>query len=197
MLFPLMTLELARRIDQVFAFHTEISVKTLYEEEGNPFAIENKRFGHATAYTMGTWPDSWYHNRVLGLRTEDLDQVGDIVQFYHDRQVPCQIELLPGNLNEALARCLVDHGLYHTVLHSVLYGLPQTSSSTSQENIEIAEIDDTAADLFLDLYMVGHGLEPLDKENKERHQGRYFQPDIANFIAKLDGEPAALGSLCS
>jgi hypothetical protein len=75
MSFPLMTLELARRMDQVFAFHTEISVKILREEEGNPFAIENKRFGHATAYTMGAWPDSWYHNRASGSQ-RNLERAG-------------------------------------------------------------------------------------------------------------------------
>jgi hypothetical protein len=73
-----MTRELARTIEQV---DVDYAVSRLggMRAEGNPLQIEIRRFGNATAFSIRTWPDFWYGNKVLGLDPASEGYLEEIV----------------------------------------------------------------------------------------------------------------------
>ena len=72
---PVMTKQLAHRIQGVINSSHLGGISQVQQQQGNPYDIVIQRFGNATAYMARaiTLPGWW--NRVIGLEMEDSDRL--------------------------------------------------------------------------------------------------------------------------
>jgi GNAT superfamily N-acetyltransferase len=198
MLLPAMTTELARRIEQNDLDYSMSRLAGMQRVAGNPLQIEIKQFGPATAFLIRAWPDFWYGNKVLGLNPEGDDQLDEIVGFFGLYNLSFRFEILPGNLNRALAARLHRLGYCQMGFSAALYGQPQAIRPTlSGGHVSVRGIRADEVDLFVDLYQYGFGLPHLN-ENERRTVGSWLgqaQPDLHLCIAHVDDHPAGIGIL--
>ncbi len=106
MQYPVMTRELARRIQRVINALQVGGKRYLQQQPGNPYGIEIEQFGNATAYlaqavkTVGWW------NRVIGLEQEDAALIDDILAFFRAHRLQCNIDMDPTVFTADFARLL-------------------------------------------------------------------------------------------
>ena len=90
---PLMTDQLARRLQEADIDFTCCRMTQLRGIQGNPYAVDQRKFGGATAFVARRLPMVSYFNKVVGLREDSLELLGEILEFYGSS--PCRFEILP------------------------------------------------------------------------------------------------------
>ena len=88
MQLPVMTRQLARRIQKVLTASQLNGMLYLQQQAGNPYDIQIKRFGNATAYmARAIAPAKWW-NRVINMEEEDAVYLDDILEFFRTSRQP-------------------------------------------------------------------------------------------------------------
>jgi len=189
-----MNLDLAGQIQQSEMDYLTSRVQSIREREGNPEGAEIVTFGKTTAHYINTMPWGIF-NSVKGLSDKDIDFLGDIIQFYKDRNRTFQIDLNPVNCSPKLFESLTKHGLYQSGFHSVLYGLPKQEAPTLPSNIEIVEITSKENfDAYAEIHCLGAGMSLSDKHHFINNNiGLLNRPGWKLFLAYLSGIPAGVG----
>ena len=100
---PVMTLELARQIEQMDIYYSVARLGGMQTVQGNPLGIQIKSYGNTVAFLIKAWPDFWYGQKVLGLSSADGVFLDEIVQLFRQNGLSCRFEIIPGNLDESLA----------------------------------------------------------------------------------------------
>ncbi len=57
---PVMTLELARQIEQMDIAYSKSRLSGMQAVMNNPLGIEIKTYGDTVAFLIRAWPDFWY-----------------------------------------------------------------------------------------------------------------------------------------
>jgi hypothetical protein len=194
---PLITKQLARRIQAVIDSSHLKGIIQVRQQPGNPYDIVIQRFGNATAYMARgiSFPGWW--NRVVGLTTEDSDKLDDILGFFRGQQLQCNIDLAPTEFTSECARLLIQHGLYPTPSGTVLYGLPQVSNEALSEGVAIKEISLEDIDPLLELWADGFEFPagPQRKVIMDIRKGAFSAPGSRLYIASVNNTPAAMAGL--
>jgi hypothetical protein len=194
---PVMTKQLARRIQGVInSSHLE-GISQVQQKPGNPYDIVIQRFGNATAYMARaiTLPGWW--NRVIGLEMEDSDRLDDILAFFRTHHLRCNIDLDPTEFTAEFARLLIQHGLYPTPNGTVLYGLPQASEQALPEGVQVREISLNDIDLFLELWADGFEFPPGPNRDVmvDIRKGAFSAPGSHRYMAYVNEIPTAMAGL--
>lgn len=198
MLLPMMTPQLAQRIEQNDVDYSLSRLGGMQEAEGNPLHIEVRRYGSATAFMIEAWPDFWYGNKVLGLEPSSESHLDEIVDLFGKHKLDFRFEIMPGNMNSSLAARLHKLGFCQMSFNTAIYGQPSLAAKASpNEQIKVREVRPDEMDIFIDLYQDGFGLSRLtDKERQavlswlERAQSNLYL-----CIAHMDNMPAGVGIL--
>lgn len=124
MLLPPMTPQLARRIEQNDIDYSVSRLVGMRQAEGNPLKIEIRQYDNAIAFLIQAWPDFWYGNKVLGIEPSSEKYLDDIVEFFRKHNLRFRFEIMPGNVNSALASRLHKLGFCQMGFNTAVYGQP-------------------------------------------------------------------------
>ncbi|HZU70708.1 MAG TPA: GNAT family N-acetyltransferase [Ktedonobacteraceae bacterium] len=194
---PVITKQLARRIQAVIdASHLDGTIQ-VRQQPGNPYDFVVQRFGNATAYMACGIPFSGWWNRVVGLTLEESDKLDDILGFFRGQHLQCNIDLAPTEFTSEFAQLLIQHGLYPTPNGTVLYGWPQVSNQALSQGVSIKEISLDDIDLFLELWADGFEFPagPQRKVIMDIRKGAFSAPGSRLYIASVNETPAAMAGL--
>jgi len=193
---PVMTKPLASRLHQALTSLTVAGLSSAQQQPGNPFGIEIRRFGSATAILADNAPAEGWWNRVVGLLPADADLIDDIVAFYREHGRRCHVDLDPLTLTEAIARRLAAHGFYPIPNGTVLYGLASSPIVEVQDSIEIHEIGPDEAVRFAELWADGFEIAGAGRASAlQIRMGWFTLPENRRYVAYVDGVAAAMAAL--
>jgi hypothetical protein len=193
---PVMTAQLASRLQQALTSLTVAGLASTQQQPGNPFGIELRRFGSATAILAERAPADGWWNRVVGLLPADADLIDDIVAFYRQHGRRCHIDLNPLTLTEAVARRLVGHGFYPIPNGTVLYGMASSKAAEMQGSVEIREIGADEAAHFAELWADGFEVAGPERDIAlQIRMGWFTLPENRRYVAYVDGAAAAMAAL--
>jgi hypothetical protein len=68
---------------------------TNMQEQFESLGIQIARFGSVVAFAARGLSDNPVFNRAIGLTAQDQNSIDAILQWYSEKQVPCQIDLCP------------------------------------------------------------------------------------------------------
>ena len=197
MYVPVMTKPLASRLHQALVSLTVAGLSSTQQQHGNPFGIEIRRFGSATAILAAKAPTDGWWNRVVGLLPADADLIDDIVAFYREHGRRCHVDLDPLTLTEAIARRLAAHGFYPIPNGTLLYGVAfHTYLPEVQDSLEIREIGPDEAARFAELWADGFEIAGTGRVAAlQIRMGWFTLPENRRYVAYVDGVAAALAAL--
>lgn len=194
---PIITRELARRIEQIDLDYTLSRLGGMQAAQGNPLGIMIEKFGEATAFLIRAWPDFWYGNRVLGLGPADESRLEDIAKFFGEHNLPCRFEIIPGRMSWSLATRLHRLGFCQGSFSAALYGLPQPDLLPPTPAVCVGEVEPDELALFLDLYQAGFELPEFNSREKNIVR-EWLERDAAHlklYLATVAGTPAGVAIL--
>jgi hypothetical protein len=190
-----MTKQLASRLREALGSLTIAGLTSVQQQPGNPFGIEIRRFGGATAILADKAPADGWWNRVVGFQPADVDSIDDIVAFYREHGRRCHVDLDPLTLTHDIAGRLAGHGFYPTPNGTVLYGAAD-AITPAQERVEIHEIGPEEAARFAELWADGFQVSGEGRRAAlQIRMGWFVLPENRRYIAYVDGIAAAMAAL--
>jgi hypothetical protein len=196
---PVMTIELARQIEQMDIYYSVARLGGMQAALGNPLGIQIKSYGNTVAFLIKAWPDFWYGQKVLGLSSADGVFLEEIVQLFRHNGLSCRFEIIPGNLDESLASRLNKLGFLQVGFSTALYGCPKRHLQPLPQGVSVQPVLAPQLDFFIDLYQDCFEYPRL-VENEKRIVRRWIegaQHKVDCYIASLDNNPAGIGILFS
>jgi hypothetical protein len=193
---PTMSIGLARRLAAAHeALHVE-GMRATAALEGNPFEVEVRRFGRATATLSAKLAVVEWYNRVVGLELQDARAIPEILGFFRTRGIRARFEIGPAELTSALALQLAIERVgverIETVVHAPIDAL--VSPPASAVVVRTSPLEEL--ELFLDLWARGFALPEFLMRDVKRMRAAWFSvPGFERYVALLDGEPIACGGL--
>lgn len=198
MLPPMMTPQLAQRIEQNDIDYSLSRLEGMQQAPGNPLQVEIKRYGNVNAFLIEKWPNFWYGNKVLGLEPSSEIYLNEIVDLFASHNLSFRFEIMPGNLNSSLASRLHKLGFSQLSFNTAVYGLPAlTTKPSSNEQIKVREVQPNEIDTFLNIYQAGFELPRLHEAEKEAILSWLTRAKSSLYlcIAHIDDLPAGVGVL--
>lgn len=159
-------------------------------------ALTVTRFGAALALRDTARPREGRSNRVIGLEPGNIEDLGAIVPFYEDVGIPCQIELFPSEWTAEIAEALRAHGFEHRGVACTSSGVPTVLPERERTGVRIEAVtEDSLPDAFAICAAVLNR-PPIDPDvMAARRADLAAHPDFRIYLARVDGTPAAVGSL--
>lgn len=198
MKLPVMTQELAQRLQQSEIDFFTSRISSIGEREGNPEGVEIGHYGTAAAFYIRTMPWGLF-NSVKGLTDQDEDKLEEIAAYYRARERKPQLDINPAGSSPKLLRSLIKKGWVQESFHSVLYGLPLSELPPLPASIVIREVQDHEQfDLYAEVHCVASGMSVVHKQHFINNNiGLLHRPGWRLFLAYMDGIPAAVASMHS
>lgn len=199
MQIPILTSERIHHIVQSEAAWMSSRLRCI-QEQFSDSGVQIARFGDASAFMVKRFADDSFFNRVIGLTAQDQGSIDDILEWYAESQVPCQIDLCPYQTDQDLLLSLTKHGLYQWGHWTVLYGQPSSHVLAIPQQIVVREIHQQELDIFSSVF--GEGFlefherpEAKNTLNMKAVEGLYARPGWHLYLAFFEGIPAAVGML--
>ncbi|MBA2691627.1 MAG: hypothetical protein H0U65_03915 [Rubrobacter sp.] len=120
---PVLTLDLARRLDEAEAAVQASWSEGLGKQAGNPLGVSIRSFGDATAFAARESTDP-YLNRIMGITSEHAPILEEAVLWHRSEGAACRVEVVPHLADEGLLRELARLGLAHTGFNTVFHARP-------------------------------------------------------------------------
>jgi len=193
---PTMSIELARHLAAAHeAVHVE-GLRAAAALEGNPFGIELRRFGRATAALSHKVPMVEWYNRVVGLEQQDARAVREILAWYRPLGIRTRFELGPAELTPALAIALAAEHVGLERFETQLYAPIDARIAPPASAVEVRPSPRDELDLYLEIWARGFALPEFLWPDVKRIRAAWFTvPGFARYLALVDGEPAACAGL--
>ena len=199
MQIPVMTVELARRLDRSEASFWTSRLASVRRFKDNPLGVDIRPFGEATALIVQALPHPML-NRVIGLAAGDEDVLDDVSSWYRDHGTSCRVDVTPFTHSQELLACLAERGLYPSGFQTVLYGVPQAGACAPPEGVTVHQggtcLDPAGRDRFVDLRLRMADISKVDRAFwKEITEAEYSDPGWRCYVASVEGAPAGMGAL--
>jgi GNAT superfamily N-acetyltransferase len=192
---PVLTTELAYRLEQTELHVLQSRLTVLAEQPGNPMGVSIKSLGNGAALQIKGIPGPTY-NTVLGLGPKEIDRLDEIVEFYDQAKIPCQIEVTPAYTSPAFLKELSVRDFYPHHFQSTLYGVPLKAPPLLPEGVTIRSLTEDEFDLYGDMYVQGFGMPwALRGEIATSNQILHNRPGWHFYLACVDDQPAAIAVL--
>ncbi len=197
---PIMTQELADRIEQSKANYIESWMQGMREQPGNPFGVAIQHFGRARAFAARNLTHVGLFNRVIGIGPEHAAQLDDIIRFYDVQGVPYRIDINPYHVSADLLARLVDYGFHESMFQSMLYGVPSEVPLDLPPSLTIQNVSFERLERFVDVYMHGfqeavHGQGSEVKLLASAIEVLYGRAGWLFCLVSVDEKPASVGLL--
>lgn len=188
------TPELVARMNRFFQDSAVLRARLCEGLNGNPLGASVQSFGQAVAikYLAG---GPIHSSQALGLEADDLGSLDDILRFYREDGLRCELQLNAHSIEPEAARRLAERQVLVTRVVSTQYGVP-TAAPPPPPGVTVrrlpAEEHDDCLNLFLDVFEV-----PREEREGFLRTERLetSQPGARLYIASVDGVPAAAAAL--
>ncbi|CAM3914648.1 hypothetical protein COLU111180_14150 [Cohnella lubricantis] len=159
-----------------------------------PRQLEIHQIGQSTLLRDPTDPAAMYFNRVKGFGSHDIANLDAIFAHYPDSP-PC-FDLTPDQLTEDVARALSDRG-YIPVDQLVFLAAERAGANWREEasGYPIERVTEASAEEFIHWIKLTRDSMEIDGDMIARCKGYFHRPDFINYMLRIDGSPAAMGSL--
>ena len=193
---PAMSIGFARELAAAHeALHIE-GMRAAAALEGNPFEVEVRRFGRATATLSAKLSVVEWYNRVVGLEHQDARAIPEMLEFFRSRGIRARFEIGPAELTSALALQLAAERVGVERIETVVWApidalVPPRTSAVVIRPSPLSELD-----LFLELWARGFALPDFLWTDVKRMRAAWFSvPGFERYVAQIDGEPIACAGL--
>lgn len=190
-----LTKELARRIENSEVEALESRLTAIQGISGNPMDIAIKKFGSITAFKSKNIPGPSF-NTVKGICDGDIEHIDNILEFYHQSNIPVRFEITPAHTSYELLAVLANKGLFQCDFHTVLYSPDYKILERYNPLISIRSLERSEFDLFADIYTRGFEMPTILKESvAKNNEILHSNPSWIFYIAYYKDEPAGIGVL--
>lgn len=192
---PLLTPELAMRLEKCDTAFIAARLQALQKLEGNPYGAEVKAFGNATGLMVQSMAGNSLFNRLADFSPAELEKLDEIINWYQENNINARFDLLPSHVSPELFKALAERGFYQSGFYTVLYGLPQTQPQTFP-GIEVRTIQQEELTIFDDIYMGGFGFPAQNRPVLTTSLNSLLDnPSNRFYLALVDGQPAGMALL--
>ncbi|CAH1220502.1 hypothetical protein PAECIP111892_04854 [Paenibacillus auburnensis] len=154
--------------------------------------LEVKTVGSVTLLRDSTDPASVYYNRIKGFGPQMLPELDELLSYYPGA-APC-FDMSPDHMTEEVMRALCKKGFFPAeqlvfmVMHPTLDGLEAPV-------FQIERVTEETAEEFIEWIGKSAGGMKMTREMIARSKEYFYRADFMNYMLRIDGEPAAMGSL--
>ncbi len=191
-----MSIALARRLAAAHELLHVEGMRATAALAGNPYEVEVRRFGRATATLSAKLSIVEWYNRVVGLELQDARAIPEILDFFRSRGIRARFEIGPAELTSALALQLAIERVGVERIESVVYAPIDGLVAPRTAPIAVRPSPFEEMDLFLELWARGFALPEFLMSDVKRMRAAWFSvPGLERYLALIDGEPIACGGL--
>jgi GNAT superfamily N-acetyltransferase len=183
-----------RRIDELHA------AVALYVNHGplrdRERALIVTRFGGAIALRDRARPTEGRSNRVIAVEAADLRAIDDLVQFYEDVGIPCQLDLLASRWTAETAAVLRAKGFEYRGAACTSAGRPALRTPAAWTGVAVEPVTEDSLGEALAICAAVLGQPPVAPETaRSRREELAEQTAYRLALARVDGEPAAIAAV--
>jgi len=191
MQLPVLTPQLADRIERADLDVMEGRLLAAQRREGNPLNIEIRRFGNATALLTPGIPIIDF-NKVLCFGPDEMPLLDEIIEFYDQHGMKeFGIAIIPSRTSPELLLAMAERGMYQYGFHTAFYGLPEWQAAEPNPHVTVRELTEeeipTFAELFVKSFKVPPGGFTGETENL---RGLYGDPEWRMYLAFVEEQAA-------
>lgn len=183
-------------IDQVLHSENGFSrAEEIAKLSGNPYGVQVAEFDGARAvlFTKGKFRSK---SRVTGDMEAVSRHLPAILELYISHGVPCRIPLLSHVANKRLISRFIEFGLKPESTGVTLIGRPDVYYSSSNPAVVAEEWDIGRVEDYIDLFLGADEVSVGAKDDvRDLERCEYKEPGLHFFIARLEGNPVAAGSI--
>jgi hypothetical protein len=185
---PLLTIDLARRLERLVA-----PEPTLDGRRSLPGDVMVAPFGRTIAAKSKTRRPS---NKVFCFNQDDVARLDEILAFYAMDDLEPTFSLTPAGFTRDVAAALAGAGFsQHEFEQAMLYGLPSTELSSPPRHIAIERVTAETLEAYAGTAAAGFEMPPAWWDAAIADVRSRFTSDDHRFMARIDGEPAAVATL--
>jgi hypothetical protein len=185
---PLLTLNLARRIERLVAPEPALPVSPV-----EPWTVTVARFGRTiAAKAKGGRPS----NKVFCFGHDDISRLDDILAFYAVDGLEPVFYLAPAGFTDAVGAALTTAGFAQfDFQQAILYGVPSSELTSPPRHITIERVTAETLEDYLTTMADGFEMPPEWRGAAIEEARRRFSAEEQRFLARVGGEPAAVATL--
>lgn len=202
MTVPILTHDLADRIERAVAGGALARSAEIERLEGNPLGVHMRPLGRITARLIqrdvAYYP---YFNGPLDLRAEDEAVAPELAAWYREHRRPCYVRLSPFFTGESLLARLAACGLGQTGFMSLLYGAAAAGQPETPPGVEVRFAENVAGaegregterERFLQLWVIS---APPEEQPLRQRLARAEFARWRCYVGYVDGQPAGHAAL--
>ncbi|MFB5676862.1 GNAT family N-acetyltransferase [Paenibacillus terreus] len=154
--------------------------------------LEVLRVGNSILLRDRTDPASMYYNRIKGFGLPDLPDLDKLLSYY--QVSPC-FDMTPDHMTAEVARSLSDRGFIPVEQLVFMYVNLLKEKTESAQNFHIERVTEHTAEEFIRWIELSKKGVQFTQEMIARSKSYLYSPSFLNYMLRIDGEPAAMGSL--
>ena len=190
---PLLTNELANKIEQADLDTMQGRLEACLKREGNPVGVEIRKFGTATALYARDIPILDF-NKVLNFGPDNVEHLDEMIAFFAEKEMPFGIDVIPSRTSPELFTALHERGFYQYGFHTALYEVPVLNierPANIAPNVTVRPMREEELELSDPVYARAMELPPVAMlRMAENNRGLYENPDWRLYLALVDDIPA-------
>jgi len=185
---PVLTTDLAQRLERLVA--PELTAPGAIPSPGMPLVTQ---FGRTfAAKAKGGRPS----NKVFCFSAVDVAHLDAILAYYAADDLEPTFYLSPVGFSTAVARALTERGFSQCEFQqAILYGVPSNQLTSPRPRITIERVSPENLDEYVRTFAEGFEWPPEWRDRAMDDLRRDFSADQQRFLARLDGEAAAVATL--
>jgi GNAT superfamily N-acetyltransferase len=188
---PVLTHELANRIEQADLDTMQGRLEACLKREGNPVGVEIRKFGSATALYARDIPIIAF-NKVMNFGPDNLEHLDEMIAYFAEKKMPFGIDVIPSRTSPEVFAALHERGFYQYSFHTALYGVPHTERPANiAPNVTVRPMREEELELSDPVFARAMELPPEAMlRMAENNRGLYESPDWRLYLALVDDTPA-------
>ena len=194
---PIVTQELARRLEAAEAEYHEAKLTALRADDGNSRGVEIARLGRSVLLSIQSRRQNPSYNRAMCFSTDDQEHLHGILEWLRERAEAFWFDVAPALVDGAVLGRLADASLCPVFFLNVVYTTPREQEAASPSGVVVEEVD--LADrgrAFAIALSEGFGV-PAEIVDRTEHavQIEYAAPEWRTYLASIDGHSAAMAAM--
>ncbi|WP_028608554.1 hypothetical protein [Paenibacillus harenae] len=153
--------------------------------------LEVFRIGSSILLRDQTDPTSNYYNRIKGFSPQDLPALDKLLSYYNDTLC---FDMTPNNMKEEVTRALSEREFIPVEQLVFMFTTPSIRMELTSE-FDIETVTEHSAEEFIQWIELSKGGMEITEEMIARSKAYFYRPDFINYMLRIDGNPAAMGSL--
>lgn len=185
---PLLTSDLVRRLERLVA--PEVTPPGATPPAGQPFVAQ---FGRTiAAKAKGGRPS----NKVFCFNDADIPQLDAILAYYAADALEPTFYLSPVGFTRDVGAALNERGFFQSeFVQAMLYGVPSSELTSPRPGITVERVTADNLEEYVETYATGFEWPTEWRDAAKDDTRRSFLSDQMRFLARLNGEAAACGTL--